>query len=263
MALTYFLDGLDAGSFDIEVSTGQLLTKSPLDYESKNSYQLRVLAHDGRSETAIAVTVAVTNVDEAGRAFFLASPPRVGHVSRVQVSDPDGQVLVQSFSWQISEDNGFTWSPVYASGRNYWIPYSEYEGALMRTRLEYSDGEGDNKQAVATAGSVIAAAEQAPQIAVSTFVSGISIPWGLAFTPDGTMLFTQRAGILSARLTDGTVKTINADFSDLYVEQNTGLMAIVVDPDFASNRKFYTCQGHPGDGGAKNSSIIHSRLDYR
>ena len=79
-------------------------------------------------------------------------------------------------------------------------------------------------------------------ISVSTFVPDLSIPWGLTFAPDGTMLFTERAGALKARLTNGTVQTVDADFSDLYTTQEAGLMAIIVDPAFADNRRFYTCQ---------------------
>ena len=85
-----------------------------------------------------------------------------------------------------------------------------------------------------------------PELLVSTLVSGLSIPWDLAFTPDGTMLFTERRGVLSSRGADGTVRTIEAEFEDLFAVGETGLMGIVVDPDFASNRRFYTCQGHVG-----------------
>ena len=85
-----------------------------------------------------------------------------------------------------------------------------------------------------------------PELLVSTLVSGLSIPWDLAFTPDGTMLFTERRGVLSSRGADGTVRTVDAEMGDLFAVGETGLMGIVVDPDFASNRRFYTCQGHVG-----------------
>ncbi len=88
--------------------------------------------------------------------------------------------------------------------------------------------------------------EDSPDITVVELVSGLSIPWDIAFTPDGTMLFTQLSGVLSSRLVDGAVQTVSADFSDLSVRGTRGLMGIVVDPDFASNRRFYTCQGHTG-----------------
>ena len=89
-------------------------------------------------------------------------------------------------------------------------------------------------------------AEPVPDLSVDEFVSGLSIPWGIAFTPDGTMLFTEKSGVLRARLADGTIQPVTADLDDLFASGETGLMAIVVDPDFATNRRFYTCQGHTG-----------------
>ena len=89
-------------------------------------------------------------------------------------------------------------------------------------------------------------AEVAPELLVSTLVSGLTIPWDLDFTPDGTMLFTEKRGVLSSRGTDGRVRRVNAEMGDLFASGETGLMGIVVDPDFASNRRFYTCQGHVG-----------------
>ncbi|MDE2667387.1 MAG: PQQ-dependent sugar dehydrogenase [Acidobacteriota bacterium] len=89
-------------------------------------------------------------------------------------------------------------------------------------------------------------AEIAPELLISTLVSGLTIPWDLDFTPDGTMLFTEKRGVLSSLGTDGTVRGVNAEMGDLFAVDETGLMGIVVDPDFASNRRFYTCQGHVG-----------------
>ena len=45
--LTYGLSGQDAGSFDIDTATGQLMTKAALDYETKSSYMVTVTATDG------------------------------------------------------------------------------------------------------------------------------------------------------------------------------------------------------------------------
>ena len=67
-SLEYSLGGMDAASFDIVLATGQLRTKTGVDYNheaSKNSYSVTVEADDGNSNTAtIAVTVNVTDVDE-------------------------------------------------------------------------------------------------------------------------------------------------------------------------------------------------------
>ncbi len=83
-----------------------------------------------------------------------------------------------------------------------------------------------------------------PTFTITQIVSGLSIPWDLAQTPDGAVIFNERDGGLSVRRTNGTVARMSADFSDLYSVGETGLMGLVLDPGFAGNRRFYTCQGH-------------------
>ena len=82
-----------------------------------------------------------------------------------------------------------------------------------------------------------------PALSVVPIVSNLDRPWDLAFVPDGTMFFTERAGKLSVRKTNGTVQQLTADMSDLWVSVETGLMGIESDPAFTSNHRIYTCQG--------------------
>ena len=60
--LTYALSGQDAGSFDIDTATGQLMTKAALDYETKSSYMVTVTANDGEDTASIDVTITVTDL---------------------------------------------------------------------------------------------------------------------------------------------------------------------------------------------------------
>ncbi len=62
--LTYTLGGDDADSFDIATSTGQLMTKAGLDFETAESHTVTVTASDGTEEATITVTITVTDVDE-------------------------------------------------------------------------------------------------------------------------------------------------------------------------------------------------------
>ena len=62
--LTYTLGGADMASFDIDGATGQLMTKDPLDFETKASYTVTVTASDGTDEAMVMVTITVTDVDE-------------------------------------------------------------------------------------------------------------------------------------------------------------------------------------------------------
>ena len=68
-SLEYTLEGADAASFDIVLGTGQLQTKTGVDYnhEAKSSYSVTVKVDDGSGTATIAVTVNVTDVDEKSR----------------------------------------------------------------------------------------------------------------------------------------------------------------------------------------------------
>ena len=64
-SLTYTLGGDDGESFDIVASSGQLLTKAPLVYSQKRSYEVRVTATDPSLESdTITVTINVTRVPQ-------------------------------------------------------------------------------------------------------------------------------------------------------------------------------------------------------
>ena len=62
--LTYTLSGIDAYSFDIDRTSGQLKTKAALDYETKTSYMVTITVSDGSLTDTTTVTINVTNVPE-------------------------------------------------------------------------------------------------------------------------------------------------------------------------------------------------------
>jgi len=76
---------------------------------------------------------------------------------------------------------------------------------------------------------------------VEEVVGGLSHAWDIGFLPDGRILVTQRAGVL-AIVDQGRATQVKADFGDVQPRGEGGLMGMVVHPDFASSRKFTTCQ---------------------
>lgn len=90
-------------------------------------------------------------------------------------------------------------------------------------------------------------AQDSEQYTVTRPATGLNIPWDVAFTPDGTMLITERSGRLIAVSTSGNKRTVEASFTDVWRNGELGLMGIVVDPNFSTNRRFYTCQGDRHD----------------
>ncbi|MGY1749176.1 PQQ-dependent sugar dehydrogenase [Modestobacter sp. SYSU DS0511] len=90
-----------------------------------------------------------------------------------------------------------------------------------------------------------------PELQVEVVADGLDHPWDVDQAPDGTLLLDERAGGLTAVLPDGTVRPLDADFSDLFAQGETGLMGLTLDPAFAENRRFYTCQGVQEAGDAE------------
>ena len=73
--LTYTLSGTDAASFDIESTTGQLKTKSALDYETKSTYTVTITVSDSNLTDTITVTINVTNIAETSTATTAVNLP--------------------------------------------------------------------------------------------------------------------------------------------------------------------------------------------
>ena len=115
---------------------------------------------------------------------------------------------------------------------------------LLLDRLPDANAPGSAEVVRAIWGSPELASRLAtvPTLAVTSVLGGLRVPWGLAFAPDGTMVVTQRPGVITVRLADGTVRDLVADLSDLFVASEGGLLDLALDADFARNRRFYTCQ---------------------
>ena len=77
------------------------------------------------------------------------------------------------------------------------------------------------------------------QLQVTTVVQGLSQPWDIAFTPDGTMLYTEKPGRIDAFI-GGTTRVL-ATVADVRNLGEGGLLGLAVDSQFASNRYIYTC----------------------
>ena len=89
--LTYTLSGTDAASFDIESATGQLKTKSSLDYEAKSTYTVTITVSDGALTDTITVTINITDVEDTPIVSMLTSvcdrTPQVRDAIVAAVSD--------------------------------------------------------------------------------------------------------------------------------------------------------------------------------
>jgi hypothetical protein len=82
-AVIYRLSGPDASAFNINPLTGVVTVNVTLDYQTKSSYFINVIASDGTLSTSQAVTVAVTDV-----APIITSSASIAVVEGIPVSIP-------------------------------------------------------------------------------------------------------------------------------------------------------------------------------
>lgn len=102
-----------------------------------------------------------------------------------------------------------------------------------------------------------------PQLRVTEIAGGFTHPWDVGVLPDGRVLVTEREGrltLLSSAEPGATATPVEADFTDLLVQGEGGLMGMVVHPDFAQTRAFTTCQTHMEDGVATGIRLVTWQL---
>ena len=155
--LVYSLSGTDAGSFDLNASTGQLQTKAALDYETKSSYEVVVSVHDGKDiagnadssiDDTITVTITVTNEDEvpgvSGSAGVTYEEDRTDAVGTYSATDPEGA----NISWDLSGDDEGLFT--ITAGELSFLAQPDYENPgdvggdnAYEVTVEASDGTGN------------------------------------------------------------------------------------------------------------------------
>jgi glucose/arabinose dehydrogenase len=112
---------------------------------------------------------------------------------------------------------------------------------------------------------------QAPQIAesksisgydVQPFVTGVEIPWGMAWIDASTMLVTDRKGELRI-IKDGKLVAEKVTGVPQVRDQGQGgLLDIVVDPNFDNNKLVYfSYSSIEGEGSGANTSVMRAKLD--
>ena len=156
-ALTYSLRGVGSDLFDLDASSGQLLTKAALDYETEASYIVFVWVQDNKDangradtqrDTVIRVALTVTNEDEAGTVALSLSEPDVGVALTAALTDPDGGLARVVWSWERSA-NQTAWTAVRGAASASYTPVAADKGSYLRATASYTDGHGPRKSAQA------------------------------------------------------------------------------------------------------------------
>jgi glucose/arabinose dehydrogenase len=90
-------------------------------------------------------------------------------------------------------------------------------------------------------GLAIASPAQAANVSAEVLAQGLAHPWAVAFIDDDTMLVTERPGRLRVVHLDGTVSEPVAGLPAIESVRQGGLLDLIADAEFASNRMVYFC----------------------
>ena len=98
---------------------------------------------------------------------------------------------------------------------------------------------------------------------VSEVARSLASPWSLAFLPDGRMLVTERAGRLKLLAANGTLAGEVSGVPAVMSEGQGGLLDVVLDPAFATNRRIYFSfsQRDANNAGINGTAVARAVLD--
>lgn len=101
--------------------------------------------------------------------------------------------------------------------------------------------------------------EEVKNYTLEKVVSDIQIPWGMVWLPDGSMLVTEKSGVLY-HAKNGT-KTEVKNVPKVYNRGQGGLLDIALHPDYAKNGWIYiTYAAAEGEGEGGNTKLIRTKL---
>ena len=157
-SLYYALTNGDLDMFTIDSQTGQLRTKAPLDYENKpeDDYWLHVAVRDGKgpggwtdlvADDVGLIVITVENADEPGTVTLDRLQPQVGTPLTATLSDPDGNVSMESWQWAQSNSPNSGYTNISGVTSETYTPVSADYDKYLRVTVTYTDAQGSGKNA--------------------------------------------------------------------------------------------------------------------
>ena len=89
--------------------------------------------------------------------------------------------------------------------------------------------------------TVCASAALAQGVKIETVATGLQNPWAVAFLPDGRFLVTERPGRVRVIERDGKLNKPLEGVPEVAAAGQGGLLDVIVDADFVTNRTLYFC----------------------
>jgi glucose/arabinose dehydrogenase len=103
-------------------------------------------------------------------------------------------------------------------------------------------------------------ASKAGEMRVETIASGLEHPWSVALLPEGGFLVTERPGRLRRIDASGKISPPISGVPTVFAEGQGGLLDVVLDPAYASNRRIWLSYAEPGDEGTAGTTVATATL---
>src|SRR4029078_9610902 len=107
-------------------------------------------------------------------------------------------------------------------------------------------GAGEVESTSAQSDQTQTAGQGAVKFRVETVLSGLEVPWSIVWAPDGRMIFTERPGRVRV-FENGSLRSQPLFVvPDVEPTGESGLMSIVLHPQFSSNHLLYLSYAYGG-----------------
>ena len=98
---------------------------------------------------------------------------------------------------------------------------------------------------------------------VETVLTGLEVPWAMAFAPDGRLFITERPGrvriVTLGNATPETALTLDG----VYTQSEAGLLGLALDPDFSQNHFVYLYYSATVPSGGVNRIVRYREVNAR
>ena len=249
--VVYSVEGTGADDFNhdfsLDSSTGAITVKSDatIDFETKSSYTVSIKATDtAGSNSAVEVTINVTNADDVGSVELSAGTPALSEPVTASVSDQDIPVTVQSWSWGRGTTRTGSFSLISGEDTASYTPVQQDLGMFLRASASYTDSFGSGKSAQATsfAVSAIPLVNVAPQfedasvtitIAEMSPAGDVGLPVMAEDRNGHTVTYAIR------KRGDPDYDSLSRHGDSFTIDSGTGQLKIKDQPDYERRHRYY------------------------
>ena len=141
-----------------QLSDGRLKYDPPTHTYGTGYASFKFRVNDGTSNSAEhTMTINVTSVEDPGTVALSPRIPVLGEPLTATLTDPDGDVIGESWTWSWSSTPTGSFTPIVGVNTATYTPVTADVGRFLRASVTYTDSFGENQSATQTATNATAA----------------------------------------------------------------------------------------------------------